>query len=241
MQEYALYRQKPRNTLSNGATMPRHSTQLLVTLLQSRPVVEFEDLRTALDGASDSTVFRHLKNVPYRSSYNHNGRYYTWHNPAKYDRWGLHSVGDIHFSVDSTLKATVIRLVCESEIGCTQKELQDLLRVRVQLFLLAAVRDGAIDREALGKFYVYLHCEPEVREAQRQRRQERIAEASQREVEVDDEIIIRVLLVLLRYPGSQPGDVVRRLRGRSPPVRGIQVDAVFTRYGLGEKGGPRIY
>jgi hypothetical protein len=214
---------------------------MLARLLQSRPVVEFEDLRAALGDASDCTIFRHLKNVPYRSSYNHNGRYYTLHDPAKYDRWGLHSVGDIHFSVDGTLKATVVRLVCESEVGCTQKELQDLLRVRVQLFLLAAVRDGAIDREAIGKLYVYLHCEPEVREAQLQRRRERIAEASQQEVEVDDEVIIRVLLVLLRYSGSQPGDVTRRLRGHSPPVRRDQVDVVFTRYGLGEKGGPRIY
>jgi hypothetical protein len=35
--------------------------------------------------------------------------------------------------------------------------------------------------------------------------------------------------------------VVRRLKGRPPPITRAQVDIVYARYGLGEKGGPRIY
>jgi len=221
--------------------MLRRSAKMLVRLLESKSVAEFEDLRSALGGASDATVFRHLKRIPYRSSYNHNGRHYALHDPAKYDRWGLHSVGDIHFSVDGTLKATAVRLVRESEAGWTQRELQELLRVRVQLFLLAALREGAIEREKIGRPYVYLHVDPEVRAAQVRRRQQRIADAAHEETQVDDEVTIRVLLVLLRHPGSQPGDVACHLKGRSPPVSLAQVNRVFSQYGLGEKGGPRIY
>ena len=201
---------------------------------------EFSDIQSALDGASRSTVFRYLQQVPYRSSYNHNGRYYTLHDPSKYDRRGLFSVGDAHFSVDGTLKATVVRLVRESEAGFTQGELQEVLRVRVQLFLLAALRDGSVDREAFGRRYVYLATDAEVGEAQLRQRRERVAKPES-DVELDHEAIIRVLLVLLRYPGSLPGDVVRRLQGRAPPVSRAQVDTVFAQYGLGEKGGPRIY
>ena len=224
--------------------MPRRSPQMLMRVLDSKRVADFEDLRAAFDGACDATVFRHLKRVPYRSSYNHNGRYYTLHDPARYDRWGLRSVGDIHFSVDGTLKATVVRLVRESEAGCTQKELQDLLRVRVQVFLLAALRECVIDRDETGRPYVYLHHDPEVRRAQLSRRHERIAAASRNATDaalVDHELTIRVLLVLVRHPGSLAGDVVRHLKGRSPPVSLAQVDVVFARYSLGEKGGPRIY
>lgn len=220
--------------------MADRSPQMLVELLESKSVVELGDIRTALAGASRSTAFRYLEQVPYRSSYNHNGRYYALHDPSKYDRWGLFSVGDAHFSVDGTLKATVVRLVRESEAGQTQSELQELLRVRVQLFVLAALREGALEREAIGRLFVYLHTDPEVREAQLRRRQERVAERVSA-VLVDDEITIRVLLVLLRHPGSLPGDVVRRLQGRLPPVSRAQVDSVFAQYGLGEKGGPRIY
>lgn len=105
-----------------------------------------------------------------------------------------------------------------------------------------AVREGSIDRKAVGRLFVYLHADLEVRRAQLNRRLEGIAEASRRpEAEVDDEVTIRILLVLLRYPGSTVDDVVRHLKGRLPSVRRASVDCVFARYGLGEKGGPRIY
>lgn len=220
--------------------MARRSPEMLRRLLRQQPVADFEELRAALAGASPATVFRYLKEIPYRSSYSHNGRYYALHDPGRYDRWGLRSVGDIHFAIDGTLKATVVRLVRESEDGRTQRELQELLRVRVQLFALAAVRDGTIARERIDHVFVYLHIDPEVRGAQVERRRARIREAAD-VVEVGDEAVIRVLLVLIWHPGSAPVDVVRHLQGRSPPIGRDQVDAVFSRFGLGEKGGPRIY
>ncbi len=213
---------------------------MLVRLLRSRPVVEFDDLRTALGAPSDATVFRHLKQIPYRSSYNQNGRYYALHDPGRYDRWGLFSVGDAYFSVDGTARATVIRLVNESGAGRAQKELQDLVHIRVQPFLLEAIRQGAIERERFGKLYVYFHCDPEIGQEQRRRRRESLQTERARE-SVDPELVIRVLLVLLRHPGSTSGQVVHRLAGRAPPITRPQVDVVFTRYRLGEKGGPSIY
>jgi hypothetical protein len=215
-------------------------SELLIDLLRRRQAVDFEELRAALGNPSPSTVFRHLKEVPYRSSYNFNGRFYALHEPDRYDRWGLFSVGEVHFSVDDTLKATVTRLVREAPAGWTQRELQDLLRLRVQPFLLEAVREGAIDREQIDLLFVYLHAAAEVRQEQLRRRQELIDRARQVD-RLDDETVIRILLVLIRYAGASPGEVVGHLKGRSPPVTRVQVDVVFSRFGLGEKGGPRIY
>ena len=220
--------------------MPSRSPRSLLQFLMSKPVVELADLQAALDGASRATVFRYLRQVPYRSSYTHRGRYYTLHNPSKYDRLGLFSVGEIHFSVDGTVKATVVRMIRESEQGCSQHELREWLRTRVRGFLLDAWRAGLVKRDRLGGVYVYFHPDPEVWEAQLHRRQECIA-AARAEAAVDDEVVIRVLLVLLRHLGAQAGEVVRYLKGRSPPITRDQVDVVFARYGLDEKGGPRIY
>jgi len=221
--------------------MAHRSPQLLIDLLRSKPAVQLAQIQAALHGASRSTAFRYLEQIPYRSSYSHNGRYYALHDSSRYDRWGLFSVGDIHFSVEATLKATVIRLVSESEAGWTQRELQEILRVRVQLFVLDAFREGFIARQQIGRLYVYLHRDTQVGAVQLERRQARIEEQGRAQAELNDELIIRVLLVLLRYPGSQPADVVRRLKGRPPPITRVQVDAVYARYGLGEKGGPWIY
>ena len=221
--------------------MPRRSAQLLLDLLKTKPVVEFQDILAALDGASSSTAFRYLQQVPYRSSYNHNGRYYTLHDPSRYDRFGLLHHGDIYFSRDGTLKPTVRRLIQESEAGFTQRELQELLRVRVQIFLQALLKEREVQRERLEAIYHYLHAEPAIGQTQLRRRIERIAAAKQCEVEIDDTTVIRILLVLIRYPVSKPDQVVRHLRGCSPPIVLKQVDAVFTRYAIGEKGGPTIF
>jgi hypothetical protein len=221
--------------------MPRRSAQMLLDLLKSKPVVEFKDILRALDGASSATAFRYLRQIPYRTSYNYNGRYYALHKASHYDRLGLFRHGDIYFSRDGTLKATVCRLIRESEVGFTQRELQELLRVRVQIFLQALVEGGKVGRKLLAGIFHYLHIEPEIQEAQLQRRMKRIAAAKESKVEIDDNVVIRVLLVVIRHPGSASEQVVRYLRGYTPPIMLGQVDAVFTRYAIGQKGGPTIF
>ncbi len=217
--------------------MAIRSADTIVKLLSSQPVAELSDIRAALGDVSRATAFRYLKGVPYRSSYNHNGRYYALHNPRRYGGLGLWSHGDIHFARDNSLQATVTRLVQESEAGYTQRELQDLLRVRVQSFVLAGARRGEIAREGVERAYVYVHSELLVRQAQLQRRRERIAAVREAEAEVSDEVVIQVLLQLIRRPGSRTVDVARRLRRRSPPITFAQVEAVFSRYRFGQKGG----
>ena len=181
--------------------------------------------------------------VNYLRSYNHNGRYYTSRDAARFDRCGLYSLGDVHFSRDGTLGETLRRLVRESRTGWTQRELQELLRVRVQVLLLEAVRHDAIRREQVAGFYLYLHSDPTIGQGQLQQRLAQIAARQPRDGEriaVGDEVIIQVLLTLIRHPGSRPADVVRSLRGHSPPIVLEQVVDVFTRYDLEDvdkKGG----
>jgi hypothetical protein len=220
--------------------MPTRSQQAVLQLLRSRPAVELADIQAALGGASRATTFRYLKGVPYRSSYNHNGRFFALDDPGRYDRDGLFSVGDVHFSRDGTVKATVVRMVREAEGGCLQRELQERLRIRVRGFLLTAFREEAIDREEIDGLFLYLHADPELRQEQLRRRRELIDHDPQIG-RIDDETVIRILLVLIRHPGSTPGDVTRHLKGRAPPITQVQVDVVFSRFGLGEKGGPPIY
>ena len=124
--------------------MAKRSPEKLLKLFESNEMVEFKDIQSALDNASRATCFRYLQQVPYHRSYNHNGRYYTRKDPTRYDRFGLFSYGDIFFSRDNTLGETIRRLVWESEAGWTQRELQDVLRVRVQVVLLHTFHQGKV-------------------------------------------------------------------------------------------------
>ena len=94
--------------------MVRRTPEMLLQLFQTKEVVTLDDLQNSLGQASRATTFRYLKQVQYLRSYNHNGRYYTRRDPALFDRFGLYSRGNIHFSRDGTLGDTLKRLVGES-------------------------------------------------------------------------------------------------------------------------------
>ena len=167
---------------------------MLAALLASRAPVTFQQLQAALGDASRTTTFHYLKQVRHLRSCNHNGRYYTHRDPLRFDCHGLVSLGDIHFSRDGTLGATVLRLVRESATACTHKELQALLHVPVHAFLLAAVRRQALRRERQARF------DPPPAAAW------------------EPTVIREVLLALIRHPGASPAQLARRLQGHAPPV-----------------------
>lgn len=222
--------------------MPDRSSQLLA-LLESKPVVTLPEIQSTL-AASRATVFRHLRKIPYRRSYNHNGRYYTRHDPSGYDRLGLRSHEGIYFSRDGSLKATVYRLVRDAEAGRTHRELHDLLGVRVQFILMEAALREVLDRHRMEGVFVYMHHDAEVQAAQLKKRNQRIesgsTSVSAHDLEVADVVIIQVLLTLIKRPGAAPGEIVRYLQGHAPPISRTHVDAVFIRYELGEKKGSSI-
>jgi len=220
--------------------MSVRSAQQLEKLFDVKPVIVLKEMQKALDSASRATIFRLLVKVSYCRSYNRNGMYYTKHDPTRYDKHGLFSYKGIHFSRDGNLAATVTRLICESSFGHTQRELQELLQVRVQTSLLTMVHDKHLARCKVAGQFIYLHSDSEIRMEQLTKRRE-LFERQRFEVkEVTDAVVIQVLLILIRHPGSRTGDVVRRIKGHSPPITIQHVRVVFDRYGLdnvGEKGG----
>jgi len=221
--------------------MTIRSSQQLIRLFDAKPMLVLEEMQKALNAASRATVFRHLAKVSYRRSYNCNGRYYTKHDLTRYDRHGIFSIKGIHFSLDGNLVATILRLVCESSSGQTQRELQELLQVRVQTSLAAMVHDKQLARTKVAGTFIYFHPDSKIGKAQLTKRHEMVEERKFAIEAVTDAVVIQVLLILIRYPGSMAGDVSHRLKSHSPPITMQHVRVVFDRYNLddlGEKKGP---
>jgi hypothetical protein len=106
---------------------------------------------------------------------------------------------------------------------------------------LHLVGNNEIQREEIAGHFIYLHPDPEIYTAQLAKRHDMIEAHRFESKEVTDAVVIEVLLVLIRYPGSRAGDVARRLKGHSPPITMQHVRVVFDRYALddvGKKGGP---
>jgi len=206
----------------------------LLTAFRAHPVLTFDEIREVLEGVSEATARRALREIPYRSSYNHNGRYYTLFDERKFDRWGLWSHEDVRVSLDGSLTATVERLIRESGAGWTRRELQELLGVSVQTVLTTLRERGMVDRTRVGPVYVYVSAGSAGEQLERRHQ---MAKLKQRRSEAPLEVVVAVLLVLIRHPKSTGGEVVRRLKGHSPPIHLEDVEEVFERYDLAQKRG----
>ena len=67
----------------------RYHAHVLAGFLTRHKIATLTELKEALGTEVDSTVFLKLKELVYRTSYSHRGRYYTLDEVARFDDLGL--------------------------------------------------------------------------------------------------------------------------------------------------------
>lgn len=147
-----------------------HAERLRRLLLKKR-IATMPELKAALGTAVDLTVFRKLRELAYRSSYSHRGKYYTLDEIARFDAIGLWSFRAVWFSKHGTLLRTCETLVSESEAGFAADELEHVLHVGVKDALRKLAQAGRIFRAQVSGRLVHLATDPAVRQAQLRVRQ----------------------------------------------------------------------
>jgi len=145
---------------------PKYNTKNLIELLERRNIATMEDMKAALGTRAIITVLRKLKELSYRTSYTHRGRYYTLDGIAAFDELGLWCYESVCFSIHGTLLATAEAFVEDAEAGCFPSELELLLHVGVQDALRKLVRDERIVREKVSRKYLYCSRMPDKRKRQ---------------------------------------------------------------------------
>lgn len=138
----------------------RYSAEKLLNLLQDQKVATMPQLKDALGSSVTYTVLRKLSPLGYRSSYSHNGTYYTLDAIAHYDELGLWSWGDVHFSRQGTLLNTAAALVTGSPAGYQVSELEAVVHVAAKDALRQLVQAGRLfRREWQGRFlWFFQNC-----------------------------------------------------------------------------------
>jgi hypothetical protein len=150
----------------------------LSRFLKRCKVATLEELKEAVGSQVDSTVFRKLRELTYRASYSHRGRYYTLEDVACFDEHGLWSFRSVWFSKYGTLLATVEALVEASEAGYYSGELENVVHVAVRAPLVKLFRNDRLSRELVLGRYLYLSTDGPSRKRQLSARQVRAAELS---------------------------------------------------------------
>jgi hypothetical protein len=123
--------------------------------LRLKKVATLPELKQALGTDVDTTVFRKLKELSYRSSYSHRGRYYTLAEIPQFDPHGLWSFQAVGFSRWGNLVTTLETLVNSAPQGCFANELQQLLHVEVKDALLHLVEQRRIARQQVSGLFLY--------------------------------------------------------------------------------------
>jgi hypothetical protein len=203
-------------------------------LFQRQSVADLPTLSAALQTCSRMSVFRRLSALGYLSSYSHAGRYYTLRDIPNFDRDGLWQHQGVCYSRDGSLRATVERLVEQSEAGRTHPELRARLQVRVHNTLLDLVQGRRIGRATWRGNHLYLSATPARAASQFRLRQQQAARLAPPLPEPPTAVVIEVLLDLVHSARLRPdaAQVAQRLAARGLPVTVDQVQAIFSRYEL---------
>lgn len=145
---------------------PSYRASDLARFIAEHRIATLDELKDTLGTDVDSTVFRKLNELAYRTSYSHRGSYYTLDDIARFDEAGLWSFRCVWFSKYGTLLSTVAALVAASAAGYYVNELEDVLHVEVKAPLLKLVRDERLAREQVSGRYLYLGPDARTRKQQ---------------------------------------------------------------------------
>jgi hypothetical protein len=184
-----------------------HAEDLAQALRRSK-IATMPELKKALGTEVDVTVFRKLKQLAYRSSYSHRGRYYTLDEIAGFDQDGLWSFQSVWFSRWGTLLDTAEAFVENSRAGRFVEELDNLLHVGTKEPLLRLVQHERIARQPVGGLYLYCSIDPVLRERQRLARrvlqaEPRLASSMAGQEVVPDELKAAIVLFFSRLDEKQ--------------------------------------
>jgi len=146
-------------------------SQAVRKLLKRQSVATFAELKVVLGTTAPMTVFRKLRELGYKTSYSHGGRYYTLDEIARFDAIGLWEHQSIYFSRFGTLLATLAHLVERSEDGYFAHELTELVHVETKTALLKLYNQDRLSRERLSGLYLYCSPDPSARDRQVEARQ----------------------------------------------------------------------
>ena len=166
----------------------------LIKVFSEKSVLTIVDLKSFLQTNSRMTVFRKLKQLPYKSSYSHCGKYYTLDNIAQYNVNGIWNYNKIYFSKYGTLKNTVLENIERSNSGLSSHELEEQLHVPVYNTVLDLFKSQNIDRKQIGKEYIYFSFESG--ETQFLLRKQKIQHKQTTVKDVTDEYLVLFMLLL---------------------------------------------
>jgi hypothetical protein len=204
------------------------SGRSLLDLFKEQPCWMIEPLAAEMQYSTPS-VRRFLTEAGYYSSFSHNGRWYTLQSIPRFNRDGLWFYRDIGFSRTGSLTNTLVDLTTSSATGMTAEQLGEKLQRRCHSVLIHLCRRGRLQRQKLGRSYVYLAAAQQTAAIQRQA----MIRPDTPEIQLPAEIAVLILVEFIRSPQSSFAHLAKTIsRGKNVTVEATQIERLFEQHGL---------
>ena len=210
------------------------ATDAVVKVFRKRKILTLGEIHE-IAGWSPMTLWRNLKPIGYRTSFNCNARYYTLAEIPRFDENGLWFYRAVGFSSYGTLNRTIVALVERSAMGFTPNELSAILTVRVQNQLARLHAENQLGRFRCGRAQLYVSVQVAVQAEQLWRRDAQRFLARPRDLPQTQQETIEILAELVRTPGASARGIAFQLNARGLNITRPDVLAVIEKYGLKKK------
>jgi len=209
--------------------------QRLISIFTQQPCWMIEPLAAELQYSVPS-VRRFLAGAGYYSSFTHNGGWYTLRSIPQFSRDGLWFYHDIGFSRAGSLTNTLVDLATRSPAGMTAEELGEKLCCRCHSVLVHLCRHGRLQRQKLGRSYVYIAVDPSTAAIQHQAIATQSLSTAQ--AQLPSEIAVLVLVEFIRNPDLSFGQLGRAIgHKKHVTVDVAQIEGLFEQHGLKKTTG----
>jgi len=209
---------------------PPKPIQHMLSLFEQQPCWKINPLATELRYAIPS-VRRFLVQAGYFSSFTHNGAWYTLASIPQFNRKGLWFYEKIGFSKAGSLTGTIIGLIRLSHAGMTAEEIGDNLRCRCHSVLVNLWRQKKLQRQKIGRSYIYFATDPCTANRQRQAitLQKMIAEP------LPAEVAVFILAEFINRPTADFNQLAQAISKRGVSVSPLQIEKLFAQHGIKKK------
>ncbi len=202
--------------------------QKLAPPFSEQPCWQIEPLATRLNYSIPSTR-RFLSMVGYHRSFSHNGKWYTLQSIPRFGHDGLWFSKDIGFSRAGNLNNTLVKLVNRSPEGITAEALGEKLRCRCHSVLVQLCRQERLQRDKIGRCFVYFSKDMPNADKQRQ---SAVNQAMSTEL-LPAEVAVFVLAEFIRSPNLSFKELALHIkRTRHVSIKATQIEKLFAQHGL---------
>ena len=212
--------------------MSTDAIKILNKHLKSQQAVTMNELQSLLGYSSRMGVLRNLRQVNYRSSYSHRGKYYTLLSIPNFDADGIWSNKGVGFSKHGNLNDTILYFVNSSSMGKTSKELEAQLMVKSHAALMKLYKDHKILRKKYQGIYIYLSNVDSIAKGQLGHREELFSKWTG---DAPPEwLAVEVLAAIIRNASIEISteEIVEQLFNRAIRISKEQVSKIISHLGL---------